>query len=188
MPHTFTLRDESSGERWKIAVSAGMTVREAVEASELIAVGTPFTVRDSLGLPVDDLLATEYVNGLLTLGRRSGKSRNGGGITFEEIASGFLALQLIGPFAQAFASKLGEQLGISTARAAARIRLRRRSGQEGVKQDELVISNPGTRVVIRLPDSFTDSARLALIDIDTTDPQVQGKTLFWDDEAGSWRA
>lgn len=183
MPVTFTLRDEGTGDRRKVAAGAGLTVRQAVEAGGLIPDGTAFTIRDSLGLPVDDLPAADYADSLLTLG--ASKTARGG-ITIEEIASGFLALQLIGPFAQAFATKLGEQLGESAASAATRIRLRRRSGRAGTKQDELVISSPGDSVVIVVPTSLTDDARLALVDLDATDPQVQGKVLRWDAGAGSW--
>lgn len=48
----------------------------------------------------------------------------------EIVATGFVALKVLGPFLEAFSAKLGQELGESTARAISRIKLTHRRGED----------------------------------------------------------
>lgn len=98
-----------------------------------------------------------------------------------EVIAGYLAIKALGPFLQAFATKLGEQLGEATGRAISRLRLRRRPHT----RDQVEIE-AGTKTIVVLPDLFTDKEREAFIDIDVTDPDIRGKTLHWDGNKGKF--
>jgi hypothetical protein len=108
--------------------------------------------------------------------------------TYEELAAGFVAIKLLGPFLQAFATKLGEQLGESAAQAIGRIQLSRRKGSSRI----LGVNTPSSRLMTRVelpePGEFTDEARLALLDLDVTADGIQGELLQWDPAAGLWKA
>jgi hypothetical protein len=109
----------------------------------------------------------------------------GGGWTVaEEIAAGFLALRVLGPFAEAFASKLGERTGESVASAVSKIRLFRRRRPS---RDEFVIRHSNASTFVVLPAAMTDDARLALIDLDLTQAGIIGKILHWDAVSATWR-
>jgi len=98
-----------------------------------------------------------------------------------EVIAGYLAIKTLGPFLQAFATKLGEQLGETTGRAIARLYLRRRP-----RARDQVEVEAGTKTIVVLPDPFTDNEREAFIDIDVTDPHIRGKTLRWDEDQGKF--
>jgi hypothetical protein len=101
-----------------------------------------------------------------------------------ELLVGFVALKMLGPFAQAFATKLGESLGESTARAIGRLRLLRHNTTGHAELDVLNGGEEPTTLV--LPPDLTDEAREGMIDLDATDPEVAGKTLRWYPHAGKW--
>ena len=98
-----------------------------------------------------------------------------------EVIAGYLAIKAVGPFLQAFATKLGEQLGEATGNAISRLRLRRRPHTRDQIEVEV-----GTKTIVVLPDPFTDNEREAFIDIDVTDPHIRGKTLHWDGNKGKF--
>lgn len=98
-----------------------------------------------------------------------------------EVIVGYLAIKTLGPFLQAFATKLGEQLGEATGRAISRLYLRRRPHA----RDQVEVE-AGTKTIVILPEPFTDNEREAFIDIDVTDPHVRGKTLHWDGNQGKF--
>lgn len=93
----------------------------------------------------------------------------------ETIIVGFLAVKVLGPFLEAWAKKLGERSGESTARALGRIRIRHG------KETQLEASVPGTHTptVLVLPGQLSDSAKLAIIDLDPALEGVRGQTLYW---------
>jgi tetratricopeptide (TPR) repeat protein len=99
-----------------------------------------------------------------------------------ELLTGYVAVKLIGPFLQAFAAKLGERLGESTSRAIGRLRVLR---DRSTGRTELDVMTSGTTTLV-LPGRMTDEARLAFLDLDMTDPGLQGATLRWDEQAGKW--
>jgi len=103
-----------------------------------------------------------------------------------ELLIGFAALKMLGPFAQAFATKLGESLGESTARAIGRLRLLRHNKTGHAELDVLNGSAESTTLV--LPPDLTDEAREGIIDLDVTDPDVAGQRLRWYTNAGKWLA
>ncbi|WP_141957039.1 hypothetical protein [Actinoallomurus bryophytorum] len=105
---------------------------------------------------------------------------------FVELAVGFVTVKFLGPFAEAFATKLGESLGESAARAIGRIRLLR--NHRHARTDLDVVLPESTRTTLVLPADFTDAARLAAIDLDLTAEDVRGAELHWDVGAGRWRS
>lgn len=101
-----------------------------------------------------------------------------------ELLIGFAALKMLGPFAQAFATKLGESLGESTARAIGRLRLLRHNKTGHAELD--VLNGGAEPTTLVLPPGLTDEAREGMIDLDVTDPDLAGKTLRWYPHAGKW--
>lgn len=109
----------------------------------------------------------------------------------EMVIAGFLAVKALGPFVEEWAKKLGGQLGESTIRALARIRVRRvgemRQGVT-VGGTQLEASVPGTYspTILVLPNPLSDAAKLAVIDFDPADEAVRGKILYWSERDGAW--
>lgn len=102
------------------------------------------------------------------------------------LASGFVAVKFLGPFVEAFATKLGEGLGESAVAAAGRLRL---LWDHGDGRRDLDVLTPGPqRTTLVLPENFDDAARLAAIDLDLGAEGVQGAELHWDDATGTWTA
>jgi len=101
-----------------------------------------------------------------------------------DLIVGYLAIKTLGPFLQAFATKLGEQLGEATGRAISRIHLRRypRTGNQRLE----IKTEAKIETIVILPNPLTDEEREALIDIDLTVPGVQGMTLRWDENEGKF--
>lgn len=110
---------------------------------------------------------------------------------YQEVALGFVAVKLLGPFLEAFAAKLGEQLGESTARALGRITLFGRSRRQAgvpIRGEHLTVALHGGAVTtLVLPAALTDEAKEAFIDLDVTASEIRGETLHWDAAAGAWR-
>jgi hypothetical protein len=123
--------------------------------------------------------------------REEESARTGTGVdaypepTYAELAVGFIALKILGPFVEAFATKLGEQLGESVGRALGRITLSRRIGTR--RQLGVDVPNSRRRTRLELPEDLTDEARLALIDLDPTADEARGKLLRWDETSKTWK-
>ena len=93
-----------------------------VEVSGIVSSDIPFYVNASTERHVDYRPAADFAGETLEI--YSGRIYGGGGgvyISVYDVVAGFVALKMIGPFVEAFASKLGERLGESVATAAARI-------------------------------------------------------------------
>jgi hypothetical protein len=143
----------------------------------------------------DQPVLAEAVNALNALRRRNLAARDASILksltVFEIVAVGFAANKTLGPFLQAFATKLGEPLGESCAQALRRIKLHRltpgvsKRSTGGVDR-KIVIELPEGSTVVELPDPFTDEAKEAFIDLDVTADEVAGKTLRWDPATGKW--
>ncbi|MGW6753140.1 hypothetical protein [Streptomyces sp. NPDC055006] len=103
-----------------------------------------------------------------------------------ELLAGFVALKVLGPFTQAFATKLGEALGESTARAIGRLRLLLHTETNEAELD--ILQEGAMHTTLVLPSDLTDQARAEMIDLDVTDPHLAGKTLRWYPDAGKWLA
>jgi hypothetical protein len=98
-----------------------------------------------------------------------------------EVAVGGGALWFLGKLADAYVSRIAERLAESTAKAAERIRLRRSPANDCV-----TIEIPGGTTTIMLPESLTDEAREAFIDLDPAADGIGGKLLYWDQDALAW--
>jgi hypothetical protein len=181
---TITFRNAITDAREEIEAAPELTVRQVVERSGFIAPGIKFDVRDRNGENVSDRPAADFANTVLSVGLPADRIVGGGpSVLVEEIAAGFLALKLLGPFAEAFASKLGERLGESTAAAVSKIRLFR-GVRPPLEKFEALQATTDTLIVI--PEVLSDDARLALIDIDLTQDEIRGKILRWDSESKTW--
>ena len=114
-------------------------------------------------------------------------------LSWEVVAAGFVAVKTLGPFLEAFAAKLGDQLGESFPKVISRIKVvrnpRRKSflGWFGGKQFiEIYVPNGRGATLLELPDELTDEAKLAIIDLDVSADDVRGKRLRWEPASGKW--
>jgi hypothetical protein len=181
------LRNAITDDRQQVLVESGTTVRETVESSGFVPPGISYSVRDKNGFVVDNDIAISFAGATLSVGLPGDQIVGGGGEPWTyvyEIAAGFVALKFLGPFAEAFASKLGERLGESVAAAASKVRLFR----HGDEPRELVVKQGSTETTVIIPENMSDDARLALIDLDVTLDRFHGQTLYWDAGGGAWRA
>lgn len=114
-------------------------------------------------------------------------------IVVETVIAGFLAVKALGPFLEAWATKLGELAGESTARVLGRIHMTkirhrgRGGGELPEDRTELVAALPNGYLIIILPRHLSDAAKLALIDLnpaDLTDRTTQA--LCWCANSGAW--
>jgi hypothetical protein len=113
----------------------------------------------------------------------------------ELIVGGFLVVKALGPFVEEWAKELGKQFGESTVAALKRFKFKRemwcwsknRHVEEG-EEGELQVSVPGSEeTVFVIEGPLTDAAKLALIDLDLTDPAIRGQRLYWHADDGVWR-
>ncbi|RDI68432.1 hypothetical protein DFR76_102833 [Nocardia pseudobrasiliensis] len=92
-------------------------------------------------------------------------------------------------FAKAFLESLGERAADGVAGLPSRLRQRwfRREATSGPAELAAVldVDNGGTAAILVTAD-LPDEARLALLDLDATDPSVQGKILGWSAELQQW--
>lgn len=100
-----------------------------------------------------------------------------GVVTVQDVAAGFLALKAAGPFLEAFATKLGDQLGESTARTLGHIRLRSRHRLEAK------VSEHKKPLVLILPEDFNDEVRLSIIELEAL---PEGGTMRWNPDRHTW--
>lgn len=95
---------------------------------------------------------------------------------------------MAGNFATAFIQALGQRAGSSAANLPRKAgdlvrKYVRRKGEDEVHISAQDIS---TTTVVITP-STPDEARLALLDVDVTAPELHGKELRWDEATGMWR-
>jgi len=114
---------------------------------------------------------------------------------FEVLASGFVAIKLVGPFLEAFAKKLGDQLGETTARALGRIKLRAPIPPRVEDVDhpyeesrqQLMVRLPDSSVLIEVGERLSDEAILALVDLDLVARENKGRLLRWNATDNMWQ-
>jgi hypothetical protein len=104
-----------------------------------------------------------------------------GAVPPEVIAGGAATLWFLGKFADAYISKLADRLADSTVEAAARFKHKKKGAEHFI-----TIRVPGGTTTILLPESFSEEACLAFIDLDPSADGVRGKTLHWDSEKHAW--
>jgi hypothetical protein len=78
MSDNVTFRNAITGDRQEVGIDPGQTVRDAVEASGLVAAGNAFSVRDKRGEVVDDQMAAQHANTVLTVGLPGDRVAGGG--------------------------------------------------------------------------------------------------------------
>jgi hypothetical protein len=125
--------------------------------------------------------------------RRSGPlAMESGPELAETVIAGFLAVKVLGPFLEEWARTLGKQFGESTVRALERIQIRHLDliRPKGARMDgtKLEASVPGipTPTTLVLPRPLSDSAKLAIIDLDPAEAAVRGQTLCWSESEVAW--
>ncbi|MFD6550475.1 hypothetical protein [Streptomyces sp. NPDC058398] len=96
----------------------------------------------------------------------------------------------VSPLVTAFAAKLGERLGervtITTPRPPWWRRRRRQSELQLATQVGRRQRSRHTFLRIEVGEELTDEARLALLDLDVTQPELKGHLLRWNEEAKAW--
>jgi hypothetical protein len=68
MSTTITFRNAITDQRQEVEVLPGQTVQQAVESSGFIAPGSQFSVRDKNGQVVDNDVAANHANTVLSVG------------------------------------------------------------------------------------------------------------------------
>jgi hypothetical protein len=100
-----------------------------------------------------------------------------------ETVATVLLTATVSPFVMAFAAKLGERLGTDV--EIKRLPWRRqRQGRE-----ELVVAPPcarGRTITLEVDSELSEDARLALIELDVSRPELWGHRLRWDKDANAW--
>jgi hypothetical protein len=102
-----------------------------------------------------------------------------------EVAVAFVAGQFCAAFFQALGQRAAESAVKLPKRATALLRKRvRRQGKPDVYHIGLE-GDASATVVVHW--DLPDEARLALLDLDVTAPELRGRELHWDEEAEAWR-
>jgi hypothetical protein len=133
----------------------------------------------------------------------SGDSVKGGSgqdINIGHIGSGNVFIGMAEPatltavaiYSKAFLEALGSRTGEGVANLAARLGgfMRRRvrwKGGGGSEFEYLIGPDDGSAAIIVVTEDTPDEARLALLDLDVTAPELRGKELYWDPATGMWR-
>lgn len=86
-------------------------------------------------------------------------------------------------FAKAYLEALGRRAGEGTADLVKGIRFRRK---RGTGETRLGIDS-GAAATVVVTEDLPDEARLALLDLDVTAPELRGKVLRWDAATAVWR-
>ncbi|MGI3198662.1 hypothetical protein ACRJ4W_08715 [Streptomyces sp. GLT-R25] len=89
----------------------------------------------------------------------------------------------VSPFVMAFAAKLGERLGT-------RVRIERLPWRRRRQHlDELVVAPAragGRTITLEVDAGMSEEARLALIELDVSRPELWGHRLRWDEGSKAW--
>jgi hypothetical protein len=165
-----TLRNALTDARITVEIKSGRTVHDLVVDSGFVAPEGIFRVRDKNGEIVDTDLASDHPNTVLTVGLPGEGITGGGGPELLLILSATFL-----PGVAAFFTQIGNKLGKSAADRITDIKLWRRGG--GIRA-EIITTDEHT--VIDIPENLSDEARIALIELDISDPKVRGKRLYWD--------
>ena len=97
-------------------------------------------------------------------------------------------------FCKAYVEALGRRAGEETAEMVKRVvrettdRAKRvhRYRKDGAREYLIGMKdNPAAAIVVT--EDLSDDARLALIDLDVSGPELRGKTLRWDEATSAWR-
>lgn len=136
--------------------------------------------------PDEDRDETELVLPAI-LGRNTGREDAGGYLhpKFEESLGQFLvysAQAAVVIFGKAYIESLAKHAGDATDGLLKRMRVRWR---RRTREHRLGVGEGAATVVIT--EDLPDEARLALLDLDVTAPELRGRELVWDSAAGEWR-
>jgi hypothetical protein len=108
-----------------------------------------------------------------------------GGWDYEMVA----AATAVAVFSKAFLETLGRRAGDGVADLPKRVGdlVRRRIRKNGKTVETHIGTGDDRAAVIVVTDDLSDEARLALLDLDVTVPELRGRELHWDSAAGEWR-
>lgn len=102
------------------------------------------------------------------------------------------AIATLGPLVAVYSKAFLEALGAHTADTAASLpgRIRRRMLERGQARSHdtaavLYLQGADAAAILVTPD-LPDEARLALLDLDPTDPELRGRILAWNGERERW--
>lgn len=93
-------------------------------------------------------------------------------------------------YSKAFLETLGHRTGEGVANLSKRVGglVRARVKRRGSPVEYLIGLDGGATAIIVVTDDTPDEARLALLDLDVTAPELRGKYLSWSKGAGAWLA
>lgn len=101
-----------------------------------------------------------------------------------EIALAFVAAKALIPFLDAYAKAVGKKLGETIGNLLSRLSL---DSVVKLTQGRPIVIGTDHAVAVEFDPNLPDEARLALLDLDVTDPQIQGTVLQWNATAGQWQ-
>jgi hypothetical protein len=90
-------------------------------------------------------------------------------------------------YAKAFLETLGQRTGEGVASLSKRLGELTRAHFRKGKQEGYLIGIEGATAILMVTENLPDEARLALLDLDVTAPELRGKELRWDPETSVWR-
>jgi len=139
----------------------------------------------------DEDLEAAFDRALADVQRQKAEQRqyeNSGGLRAVRIAPEITTEQLAvlaasGIFAKAFLETLGKRFGDGVADL---VKTRVRKNGKTAEAEVRVMGVPQVARLIVSPD-LPDEARLAVLDLDVTAPELRGKELRWDKAAAEWR-
>jgi hypothetical protein len=92
-------------------------------------------------------------------------------------------------FAKAYLETLAKRAAEGTANLPKKLKdlVRDRIRRRGKLEEFRIGTRDGSAATIVVTDDTPDEARLALLDLDVTAPELRGKLLRWDEAVGAWR-
>jgi hypothetical protein len=93
-------------------------------------------------------------------------------------------------FSKAYLEALGRRTEQGVANLSKRVGdlVRARAKRKGRPDEYLIGLGDGKTAMIVVTEDTPDEARLALLDLDVTAPELRGKCLSWSEGAGAWLA
>lgn len=93
-------------------------------------------------------------------------------------------------FGKAYLEALGRSAGEGTANLPKKAKdlVRNRIRKKGAPDEILIGLENGEAAVVVFTQDLPDEAKIALLDLDVAAPDLRGKLLRWDGEAGEWLA
>jgi len=114
----------------------------------------------------------------------------GGTFSGNVVTAETVALMATAIYSKAYLEALGRRTEQGVANLSKRVGdlVRARAKRKGRPDEYLIGLGDGKTAMIVVTEDTPDEARLALLDLDVTAPELRGKCLSWSEGAGAWLA